>query len=111
MLRCVSYCDTRIAELNAYVQKCLKEETRVGAKERAVLSACGRSKAMLEAGCAGGHLTPQDYCDILKEVLEKDKALVGYFNKIKDVPANAQKMQICQARFKIVKVEYDEIVQ
>ena len=92
MLRSVTYCESRIAEINIYIQKCLKEETRIDAKQRAVLSACSKSKGMIEAGCGGGFITVQEYCDMLKELLEKDKALAAYFNKIKDVPANAQKL-------------------
>jgi hypothetical protein len=92
MLRSVTYCESRIAEINIYIQKCLKEETRIDARQRAVLTACSKSKGMIEAGCGGGFITVQEYCDMLKELLEKDKALAAYFNKIKDVPANAQKM-------------------
>jgi hypothetical protein len=64
---------------------------------------------MIENGCAQGHITVADYAEMLKEMLEKDKALAQYFNKIKDVPGNQKKMQMCMERFKRVKVEYDEI--
>ena len=111
MLRSVSYCDTRIAEINLYIKKCMKDETRIDAKQRAVLNACIKTKSMIEAGCAGGHITVAEYADMLKEILEKDKSLAGYFNKIKDVPENEKKKQICMARFKIVKTEYEEIKQ
>ena len=92
MLRSVAYCESRIAEIKVYIDQCLKTETRIDAKQRAVLSACTKSKGMIEAGCGGGFITVQEYCDMLKELLEKDKALAAYFNKIKDVPANAQQL-------------------
>ena len=111
MLRCVTYCESRMNELNAYVQICLKNETKIDPKKRAVLSACSKSKAMIEAGCGQGHITVQDYCDMLNELLEKDKALAAYFNKIKDVPENAEKQKICMSRFAIVKKEYEELKQ
>lgn len=109
MLRSVAYCESRIAEINKNIQKCIKEETRIDPKERAVLTACIKTKGMIEAGCAGGHITVAEYAEMLKEVLEKDKSLAMYFNKIKDVPENEKKKQICMNRFKIVKVEYEEI--
>ena len=109
MLRCVSYCEGRIKEIEIYQNKCIKDCTKIDPKQSAVLTACRKSKAMIEAGCGGGFITVQEYCEMLAEVLEKDKALAQYFNKIKDVPANAEKLKICTERFKIVKKELDEL--
>ena len=54
-------------------------------------------------------MTPQDYVDILKQIMLKDVALAKYFMQTKEKPGVAQKLQIVKFRYGIVKKEVAEI--
>ena len=67
-------------------------------------------KMMLEQGCSSGAISPQEYIQILEELLRKDQDLAKYFNSLKGSDSEcAAKLKICMNRFKIVKAELNEI--
>lgn len=105
MLRSVAYCDQRITEINKQFDECMAKGIRVDSNQRSLLRLLNKQKGTMEQGCAAGAISPQEYLDILKEIMAKDQILAKYFNSVKDQPGNLEKMRICMARFKIMKQE------
>lgn len=79
LLRSVAYCEARAAEIAAIFQKNIQAGVRVDPALRAINNACHKTKSMIEQGCQGGHITPQEYAAMLAELLQKDLALIKYF--------------------------------
>lgn len=105
MLRSVAYCDFRINEINKQFDECMAKGVRVDSDLRSLLRLLNKQKGTMEQGCASGAISPQEYLDILKEIMVKDQQLAKYFNSVKDQPGNLEKMRICMGRFKIMKQE------
>jgi len=56
-----------------------------------------------------GALTPQSYAAMLKEVMDKDVAICKYLKPIKSQDGVSEKIDLCVKRFKMVKIEYEEL--
>ena len=104
----MAYCEARTAEIASIFQKNIQAGVRVDPALRAINNACHKTKSMIEQGCQGGHITPQEYAAMLAELMQKDLALVKHFG---DEPANQAKVQRCKIRFGIVKKEHAELVE
>jgi phage gp16-like protein len=109
MLRSVAYCDYRANELNGIFQKNVQEGVRMDPKLRELNRTLMKQKATIEQGCVQGAITPQEYSEMLKDMLAKDQQLAKYFNSVKDQPGMAAKMKVCMTRFKVVKVELGDL--
>lgn len=106
----MAYCDYQQAQINKTIQESINKGERVPAEAKALNKTVGQTKAILMSGCQSGQITPQEYCDILKQLQRKDQALAKFFNQYKDTdPEAKRKLMICMTRFKIVKGELAEL--
>ena len=108
LLYCVSYCDQRIKEISEKQLKGIKEGIRADPKEREVSRNCAKAKGTIEQGVQKQQITVKDYDTMLLNLMIKDKQLAAYFNKVKHIPENQKKLDICMARFKCAKQERKE---
>ena len=109
LLRSVAYCEERIPEINAALQKSVADGVRPDPKQRALVKLMNGTKIKITQGCQMGALSPQDYMDILKEINMKDQLLLKHFSVIKDQPGVMPKLRLVMRRVKIVKKEIAEM--
>lgn len=109
LLRSVAYCEERIPEINAALQKSVADGVRPDPKQRALVKLMNGTKIKITQGCQTGALTPQDYMDILQEINMKDQRLLKYLAAIKEQPGVMPKLRLVMRRVKIVKRELAEM--
>lgn len=72
LLKSVAYCEFRINEIDENFKKCMADGVRVDKNLRELRKVLASTKSTIEQGCQTGAFSPQDYSNMLKELLVKD---------------------------------------
>ena len=92
LLRSIAYCEYRIDEIDKEMKQAIAETRRLDPTLMSVMKEAKSVSAMMMSGFQSNNITPQEYLEILNEIIAKDQSLAKYFSPNKANPKINEKL-------------------